>query len=267
MNSSRLSLRTAEGITFNLPLAGPVARFLAWCVDAVAAGLLTGLLGSVAGMVNVILPGLAEALVVLAFFLIQTGYGIALEWFWRGQTPGKRLFGLRVMDAEGLRLQFGQVVMRNLLRPVDALPVLYMVGGAACALTRHAQRLGDLAANTVVIRTTRQYAPDYRQIAAGPFNSLRAHPHLAARLRQRVTPPEAMAAFQALLRRDTLEPAARVALFAELAEHFRDLVPFPPEAVEGLTDEAYLRAVTDVLFRPREEAPRQPSLRADRHEA
>jgi hypothetical protein len=93
--------------------------------------------------------------------------------------------------------------------------------------------------------------PDLDQLLAGKFNSLRQHPHLEARLRQQVTPEEARLVLQALVRRDRFEPAARVALFADLAEHFKSIVAFPPEVVEALPDEQYIRNVVDILFRPR----------------
>ena len=75
--------------------------------------------------------------------------------------------------------------------------------------------------------------------------------HLAARLRQRVSPAQAAVALQALLRRDEFEPVARVELFGELAAHFRELVEFPSEATDGITDEQYLRNVVDVVYRSR----------------
>ena len=56
---------------------------------------------------------------------------------------------------------------------------------------------------------------------------------------------------QALLRRDEFEPAARIELFRDLAEHFRAKAEFPPEATDGITDEQYVRNVTDVLYRTR----------------
>jgi uncharacterized RDD family membrane protein YckC len=255
MSAGRFILRTDEGVTFAQPLAGPVARALAWSVDAAMLLLLSALAAWVVVLLAWLAPGLAAALGSLLFFGLQTGYAMALEWFWRGQTVGKRVVGLRVVDAAGLRLTPAQVVVRNLLRVVDALPAAYLVGGAACVLSRRGQRLGDLAAGTVVVRGPRAAAPDARGVLGGRFNTLRAHPHLAARLRQRVGAAEATAALQALRRRDLLEPAARVALFRAFAEHFRRAVPFPPEAVEGLTDEAYVRAVVDVLFRAREGAP------------
>jgi hypothetical protein len=100
----------------------------------------------------------------------------------------------------------------------------------------------------VVVRNPPVAEPDLDQLALGKFNSLRQHAHLAARLRQRVSPREARIALQALLRRDEFDPAARVALFGELAAHFRSLVEFPPETAEAVTDEQYLRNVVDVLF-------------------
>jgi len=160
------------------------------------------------------------------------------------------LFRLRVMDAQGLRLQFNQIVIRNLLRFVDSLPVLYFLGGVTCLLNRKTQRLGDIAANTIVVHFPRVIEPDLDQLLAGKFNSLRQYPHLEARLRQRVTPAEAALALQALLRRDEFDPPARVELFRAIGAHFRAKAEFPAEATDGITDEQYLRNITDVLYRP-----------------
>jgi hypothetical protein len=153
------------------------------------------------------------------------------------------------MDEGGLRLQFSQILIRNLLRFVDMLPGFYLVGGLACFFSKRSQRLGDFAANTIVVRNPKIEEPNLDQLALGKFNSLRRYPHLEARLRQRVSPDEARLALQSLLRRDEFEPSARVELFAELAAHFRALVVFPQEAVETIADEQYIRNVVDVLFR------------------
>jgi hypothetical protein len=135
------------------------------------------------------------------------------------------------------------------LRFVDALPAFYLVGGLTCWLNTKCQRLGDIAANTIVIRAPRIAVPDLDQLLAGKFNSLRQYPHLAARLRQNVSPLEASVALQALLRRDEFEAVARVELFAELAAHFRAKTDFPAEATDGVADEQYLRNVVDVIYR------------------
>ena len=253
MNPSVLRIRTPEGIVFSQLLAGPVTRFLAWFVDLLCImGLLTAASFAL-GALGILGPNLAGAFATLAYFAISVGYGMTCEWAWRGQTVGKRLFRLRVVDADGLRLQFNQIVTRNLLRFVDSLPAVYFVGGVACWLSPHCQRLGDLAANTVVIRSPRVTEPDLDQLLAGKFNSLREHAHLAARLRQRVSPAEAALALQALVRRDGFDPAARVELFAELAAHLKAKVAFPPQATDGVTDEQYLRNVVDVVYRTRAE--------------
>lgn len=254
--TNQLVIRTPEGISFSLLLAGPLSRFLAWAIDAGCIVVAVSTIGVFLTSLQWISLDLIRALSVLAYFLVSIGYGIALEWSWRGQTVGKRLLRLRVVDAEGLRLQFSQIVIRNLLRFVDMLPAFYLVGGLVCLGSRRAQRLGDLAAGTIVIYTPKPAEPDLDQFFAGKFNSLRDHPHLAARLRQRSSPFEASLALQAVLRRDEFEPAARVALFREIASHLRSLVEFPPEACESLTDEQYVRNCADVLFRAR------PGIRA-----
>jgi uncharacterized RDD family membrane protein YckC len=204
-------------------------------------------------LVHLVSPSFGAALSAIGYFILSVGYGIACEWLWRGQTVGKRLMRLRVVDAEGMRLQFNQIVTRNLLRFVDSLPASYLVGGIVCWFGAKCQRLGDIAANTMVIRIPRVLEPDLDQLLVGKFNSLRQYPHLAARLRQNVTPAEAAVALQALLRRDELEPVARVELFADLAAHLRTKVEFPAEATDGIADEQYIRNVVDVLYRTRME--------------
>ena len=249
MRFAALSIRTPEGIAFSQPLAGPVLRFFAWGVDAACIGAALLLLNTVLGIVGLFNKGLAPALGAIGYFVISIGYGILFEWLWRGQTLGKRVFGLRVVDAEGLRLQFDQVVTRNLLRAVDSLPILYFLGGVTCWFNRKCQRLGDIAGNTVVIRIPRIVEPDLDQLLGGRFNSLRSHTHLAVRLRQRTTPEEAAVALQALLRRDDFDPVARLQLFAEIASYFRQKVEFPPESSEGVADEQQIRNIVDIIYR------------------
>jgi uncharacterized RDD family membrane protein YckC len=245
--TNTLLLRTPEGLVFSLPLAGPVSRFLAWGVDVGCIITASSVIEQILGLFGN--AGFAKATYVIAYFVISIGYGITLEWYWRGQTIGKRVLKLRVMDEHALRLEFGQVVVRNLLRFVDLLPGLYLVGGTACVLSRRFQRLGDLAANTIVVRNQEVPQPNLEQLLGGKFNSLLDYRHLAARLRQRTSPQAAAVALEALLRRDELEPQARLQLFAGLADHFRSLVEFPLEAIEQLSDEQYVRNVVEILYR------------------
>jgi uncharacterized RDD family membrane protein YckC len=210
-----------------------------------------GVVGTLIGLLGLISIDLAGALYAVSYFALSIGYGLTCEWLWRGQTLGKRFLRLRVVDAEGLKLQFHQVVVRNLLRFVDSLPFLYVVGGLSCAATRKFQRLGDIAANTIVIRMPEITEPEIDQLASGRYNSLRQYPHLEARLRQQATQDDATIALQAILRRDDFAAAARIELFAELAAYFRSKVTFPAEATDGISDEQYIRNVVDVLYRAR----------------
>jgi len=255
--NSELRIRTPEGIVFAYTLAGPVTRCLAYAVDLLIIGAVQRIVSMLLIFAGILAPDIAMGLLIVAFFAVSVGYGILFEWLARGQTPGKKLLRLRVMDARGLRLQVHQVVIRNLLRFVDGLPLFYMLGGIVSILSPRGQRLGDLAAGTIVVHNPVRAEPDLDQLLAGKFNSMRAHPHLAGRLRQRVSPVEARLALQALVRRDELEPHARIQLFSDLAGHFRSLVSFPPEITETLPDEQYIRNVVDILFRTRQKAPEE----------
>jgi uncharacterized RDD family membrane protein YckC len=246
--ATSLRIETPEGVEFSYDLASPVTRCLAWIVDAAAIGVLTKGSGKLSESLAHLNEDWAAAVSVILYFVISIGYGIALEWRWRGQTLGKRVMGLRVVDAHGLRLQLSQVVLRNLLRPVDMLPLVYLVGGIASFCSRYGQRLGDLAAGTIVARERSPYVPDLEQIAPAKYNSLLAYPHLAARLRALASPESVTIAVQAMARRDGYDPAARVELFEELAGYFRGLVRFPEAASEGVTDEQYVRSVLRVIY-------------------
>ena len=216
MLSSRtntLIIKTPEGIEFSLLLAGPITRFLAWAIDLGTIVAIISILNMVFALLGILSRDLAMAANIIGFFIVSIGYGILTEWYWHGQTLGKRLLRLRVMDEQGLRLQFSQVVIRNLLRFVDSLPALYLVGGLACLFNKRAQRLGDFAANTVVVWNPRIAEPDLNQLLESKYNSFREYPHIEARLRQNVTPLEAQIAVESIVRRNELEPQARVELF------------------------------------------------------
>ncbi len=253
--TNRLVIRTPEGIAFSLLLAGPVTRFLAWGIDFAATAVFISILSYLivtAQMMSQFIMFVGDwlgAVYLIAIFVFNVGYNIILEWFWRGQTLGKWALRLRVIDEHGLRLQFNQIVIRNLLRVIDSVPALYVVGGLACLISRRFQRLGDFAANTVVVRTPKILEPDLDKVLAGKYNSFREFPHIEARLRQRVSPDVARIALQSLMRRDELDAQARVEVFESIAAHLRTLAVFPEEATFALTDEQYVRNAVDSIFR------------------
>jgi hypothetical protein len=117
-------------------------------------------------------------------------------------------------------------------------------------VSRKYQRIGDYAANTVVVYVAPYPIPNLELLFSGAYNSLRKHVHLAAQLRKSITPDEARLALEAIMRRDELEPAHRLEFFRQLAEHLREVVTFPDESVEGLTDEQYVRNIVDLIYRP-----------------
>ncbi len=140
-------VETPEGITLTLRVAGPVARALAWGVDSlIKYGVLWGLLIALA-----ILGGGGFGLWLIALFLAEWFYPTLFEVYARGATPGKKALGLQVIHANGTPVDWPAALIRNLLRAVDFLPAFYGFGAVAMLSNRDFQRLGDLAAGTVVI--------------------------------------------------------------------------------------------------------------------
>lgn len=91
------------------------------------------------------------AIISLAVFLINWGYFVALEYFWSGQTIGKRVVGLKVVQENGQSVTFLSAIIRNLFRLVDSLPAGYLLGALVCFFHPQHKRIGDLVAGTVVI--------------------------------------------------------------------------------------------------------------------
>ncbi len=152
---------TPEGIELTLRLAGPVPRALAWSVDfllRVAVVLLVWMLAAYFGRAG-------WGLVLIAAFFVEWLLPAVFEARWGGQTPGKRLFGIAVLNDDGTPVRWPGALTRNLLRAVDFLPFLYGIGLSAMLLNRDFKRLGDLAAGTVVVyqadkvATTRSIPP------------------------------------------------------------------------------------------------------------
>ena len=99
MKSATLQIRTPEGIVFSHQLAGPIVRFVAWAVDFMCIIAMVTVLSWFMILVHLVSRNFGTALSAIGYFAISIGYGIACEWAWRGQTVGKRLMRLRVVDA------------------------------------------------------------------------------------------------------------------------------------------------------------------------
>lgn len=137
---------TPEGVVLRMSVAGPVPRALAWLIDA----LIRYTLLFIIAMITIWLGDFGTGLLLLSMFLLEWLYPVVFE-VQRLATPGKQRMGLMVVHEDGTPLSWGSSMIRNLLRVVDFLPALYMVGLLSMMLTGRFQRLGDLAAGTLVI--------------------------------------------------------------------------------------------------------------------
>lgn len=140
------SVPTPEGFELTLRLAGPVPRALAFVIDLMIRLAVYGALA----MVLAQLKSAGMGILLILAFLLEWFYPVVCEVWWNGATPGKRAFGMAVLNDNGTPVTFGASVTRNLLRAVDFLPFLYAFGLIAMLLNRDFKRLGDLAAGTIV---------------------------------------------------------------------------------------------------------------------
>lgn len=162
-----ISVRTPESVAFSYELAGLGSRFLALAIDlTLQALLLTGifwafyLLGSnlpthAHKTPDSLAQSLVVAIVAAILFLVLFGYFIAFEAFWNGQTPGKKLLGIRVVRDGGYPLDLAGSFIRNLVRIGEMALAFYAVSAAASLLSPENKRLGDMAAGTIVVRDAR----------------------------------------------------------------------------------------------------------------
>jgi uncharacterized RDD family membrane protein YckC len=146
----RVTIATPEGVTIDLVLAGLGSRFMARLLDSliqavVIFALWVGVLGADA-------PGSVRAVAIIVSFLVTFAYDVPFEVLNQGRTPGKLAAGIRVVGRGGEPVGFLASAIRNIIRIVDFLPALYLIGAASIVATTRDQRLGDLAAGTLVTR-------------------------------------------------------------------------------------------------------------------
>lgn len=219
MGEEQVSVVTPESVDFSLEVAGLGSRFVALLLDEVVKGVAVLLLAGVAYLGNIVLREqgasrlwvdvLGGADIVLLAAVLGL-YHIVFESAWRGRTPGKRLMGLRVVKDSGVPIGFWDALLRNLLRLVDALPSFYLVGIIAVFASPRHQRIGDLAASTLVIKERRLRQAAVPAPAAPPaMAALTPLPQLSYE--------EAEMVRSFLGRRGALTPAARQELAGRIA--------------------------------------------------
>ncbi len=213
----QLSIETPEQVALEFPLAGVGSRFLALAIDMLlqtAIALLV--LAAVAGTWSLIRPrsggGWFLAILVIAGFLLFYGYFAGFEAFWHGQTPGKRLIGLRVLSVTGRPARIDEAILRNLLRVIDQLPGVYAIGILTMLVSSRNQRLGDLAAGTVVV---------HEKALSAPVMTVAAPIAGAAWTGGGLTEAELLLVETFLQRRAEIEPAIRERHAHAIAERLR----------------------------------------------
>lgn len=157
-DADRLRVESITGVPLDLPIAGPGGRSFAFIIDwhirvLVAAAWMFPLSLLVTNMEE---NGdeIASWLMMITFWpptLIYLLYHPLLEILMAGRTPGKRIAGVRIVTTQGTAPSAGALLVRNLFRFIDGLPLFYVVGLACTVMTRRNQRVGDLAAGTLLI--------------------------------------------------------------------------------------------------------------------
>lgn len=171
-----LRIETPENVVLTYQLAGPALRAIAYVIDFMIRVMIMILIVLVlvfSGLI-LLLPGMVFGLLFLTIFVLEWGYTIGFEYVWDGRTPGKRAMGLRVIQENGQPLSWWSSTLRNLLRVADTLPLMFFFmqdlgpfcllpvygpGLVAMICSPKLQRLGDLAARTVVIQERRPELP------------------------------------------------------------------------------------------------------------
>ena len=219
-------LGTPERITFRYPLAGPFRRAAAYMIDLVILVLLGFTLFLLATAMSLGTPA-GGGVFLAILFVLRFGYGAVCEGVFNGQTPGKRALGIRVVSVEGVPIVGAQAFLRNLLWCLDGVwPFAYIPALASMMLTPRFQRLGDLAAGTMVV-------VEHRPPRGGVTTvEERAIEDLLTRLPGRIDagPELARALADYVEHRERFGPARREEMAGHLARPARAKYDLPPEA-------------------------------------
>lgn len=160
------SIELAEGVEIRLRIAGPILRVFAWLLDMLFISIALLILAVVFSIAGAVVGGqVSEGVMMLAAFVLTWWYPVFCEVSKWGATFGKKILGLRVIQPSGAPITWSQAIVRNFLRVVDINPPFFGIPAmASCLATRRFQRLGDLAAGTVVVYERSEIVPE----GAGP---------------------------------------------------------------------------------------------------
>jgi len=230
--ADKLTIETPEQTALDFTIAGVGSRFLALAIDLLIQTAVGTALGIVAGFGMVGLRSVgstaeiwAGAVLLLLLFLLYFGYYAFFEIMWRGQTPGKRQVGIRVIKDSGRPLTPSESIGRNLMRIVDWLPALYAVGIVSMLITKENKRLGDLVVGSLVVResSSRQQVPNWQtsETASGPAQTPLGAGQLSVE--------ESTLIDSYLSRRFELESYVRHRIASEILDRIRPKLRLPSE--------------------------------------
>ena len=227
-----VSVRTPEAIAFYYDLAGLGSRFLALLVDMiiqfVAAFLLfiaaiegAGSAATLARSLHIAEKAMAStvfAVGILLFFVLFYGYFVFFEKLWNGQTPGKRLLGIRVVRDGGYPVELVGSIIRNLVRIVEQILGFYVISVISMLLSSENKRLGDYAAGTIVVRDRGLEVRDPKAwLRPGAGEATSADNRLIAHL----TPDELALVDKYVARRTSFDPRSARAAAGKIASALR----------------------------------------------
>ena len=237
-----LTITTPEHVNIRLEPAGSGSRFLAVLIDSFITTAIASVIYAVS--INIVPRLVAGAIFVTASFLLTWGWHIYFEVKRHGRTLGKRALSLRVVDARGLPVTLYQSIVRNVARVVDFLPAFYGVAAIVSMIRGDRKRLGDILADTLVIRESQPLAYRGDLGAERHYNTLRT-PRVQRLIRHRVSLEEREFLLALCLRAQKMSPAARYDLMEEVAKTYRQKLDIEEEAISG---ENLVRDLTAVLF-------------------
>ncbi len=246
LSTDKVTIATPEQIELELPLAGIGSRFLALAFDT----LLQFVLGFVSFLLLLGLVWIAPtvhapvhlsenvvaALIILFIFCLYWGYFAFFEIIWKGQTPGKRQAGIRVIKDTGRPLNVYEAIGRNLLRAVDGLPGMYGVGIVTMMLNRQHRRLGDYVAGTVVVhdKQLHEFRPDWNLNSAPQAEAARAET-------MQIGPEELVLIETYLHRRFELDPLVRATTCLKIVDLIKAKTGL--ERAPGQSEDDFLETV------------------------
>ncbi|HEV7767138.1 MAG TPA: RDD family protein [Thermoanaerobaculia bacterium] len=241
---SELTITTPEHVPIRLEPAGAGSRFLAILIDAV---IVLSIASMLFGILRMVLPrGVAGAIFVTVNFFLTWAWHLWFETRHQGRTPGKRALGIRVIDARGLPVSLHQSLVRNITRVLDFIPMFYGVGAIAVMTSPSRRRLGDIIADTLVVRDTQPLAYRGQLTAERRHNSLRT-PRVLRLARHRISLEEREFLLALCLRADRMTAESRYDLFEDVAKLYRQKLGIEEEQMSG---ENLVRDLTAVLFNP-----------------